>query len=48
MSAGFSRFDTQFKSILDRVGKLESNVGKDVALLNSEGMSCSSHLVLGS
>ncbi|KAL9118301.1 MAG: hypothetical protein Q9187_005157 [Circinaria calcarea] len=36
MSAGFSLFDTRFKSILDRVGKLESNVGNDVVLLNSE------------
>ena len=37
MSAGFSPFDTKFKGILDRVGKLENNVVKDVALLNSEG-----------
>lgn len=37
MSAGFSPFDTQFKGILDRVDKLENSVGKDVALLNSEG-----------
>ncbi|MCJ1236999.1 hypothetical protein MMC14_004983 [Varicellaria rhodocarpa] len=36
ISAGFSPFDTQFKAILDRIGKLESSVGKDVALLNSE------------
>ncbi|MCJ1251744.1 hypothetical protein MMC30_008981 [Trapelia coarctata] len=36
VSAGFSPFDTQFRSILDRVDKLESNVGKDVLLLNSE------------
>lgn len=39
MSAGFSPFDTQFKGILDRVCKLESNVGKDVASLNSERVS---------
>ncbi|MCJ1242488.1 hypothetical protein MMC14_010496 [Varicellaria rhodocarpa] len=37
ISADFSPFDTQFKAILDRIGKLESSVGKDVALLNSEG-----------
>jgi hypothetical protein len=37
VAAGFSPFDAQFKSILDRVVKLESDVGKDVALLNSEG-----------
>ena len=37
ISAGFSPFDTQFRSILDRVDKLESNVGKDVSLLNAEG-----------
>lgn len=47
VSAGFASFDTQFKSILDRVGQLESNVGKDVALLNSEGKSGSSRLALG-
>ncbi|MCJ1235108.1 hypothetical protein MMC14_003072, partial [Varicellaria rhodocarpa] len=34
--AGLSPFDTQFKGILDQVGKLEKNVGLDVALLNSE------------
>ena len=37
MSAGFSSFDVQFKTILDRVGRLESNIGNDVALLNTEG-----------
>ncbi|MCJ1242728.1 hypothetical protein MMC14_010737, partial [Varicellaria rhodocarpa] len=36
MSAGLSPFDTQFKGILDQVGKLEKNVGLDVVLLNSE------------
>ena len=47
MSAGFSPFDTRFKGILDRVSNLESNVGKDIALLNTEGAVCTHCFVLG-
>ena len=47
MSAGFSPFDIQFKTILDRVGKLESNIGNDVALLNTEGELYAHYLVSG-
>ena len=45
--AGLSPFDTQFKGILDQVGKLEKNVGLDVVLLNSEGEAYTYNLSMG-